>query len=524
MGTDESLDTSLINESLQKVAKGAGLVFIGTLLSLFLSFIGKVVIARYWAQSDYGVFSLSLVLLNICVIISTLGLREGVSRSIAYTRGKNENKKIPEIISISIYFSIISSIFLSLFLFLTSEIIAKNIFHEPALVSPLRIFSTAIPFFTLVYVMVSIFRGFNQIKPTVYFQLILRNTIFPLILAGIIFLNLSFISVFYAYVISLIITFTLLVIYAIKRFPPSIKLTKISITSPIAKELLFFSLPLLGVAMFQMIISWTDTLMLGSFKNAADVGLYNAALPLAYFISSPLNAMLLVYMPIASGLYAKDMLSEIRRNFSVLTKWLCSATFPLFLILFLFPEAILNFLFGHNYIFAAGALRILSLGFIISNFLGPNGATLIAMGKTHFMMWATLATAIINIALNAILIPFLGIVGASIASITALTSINIVRCWKLYSISKVHSLSKNLIKPAFVSGGVMFIIYIVSKNFFTTKFWMLPILFIIYYIIYGLAILFTKSFDIEDIEMLLLIEKKVGVNLRIIKKALERFV
>ncbi|MCK4732054.1 MAG: oligosaccharide flippase family protein [Methanophagales archaeon] len=149
--------------------------------------------------------------------------------------------------------------------------------------------------------------------------------------------------------------------------------------------------------MLGMIIAWADTLMLGYFKTSAMVGLYNTAHPLAHFITSPLEALLLVYMPVTSGLYAKGKMSEMRRNFSVLTKWLCSLTLPLFLILFLFPDVVLNFLFGANYIFAATALRILSLGFIVNNFLGPNGATLIAIGESKFIMWATLATAVLNV-------------------------------------------------------------------------------------------------------------------------------
>jgi len=521
---EESPDTTILNETLQKIAKGTGLVFIGTLISTFFAFVGKLIIARHWTSSSYGIFSLALVLLNICTIISTLGLQEGTSRSIAYIRGKNKNENIPEIISASIWFSVMASITLSLFIFLTSKIFSENIFHEPALLSPLKILSTAIPFFTLIYVLISIFRGFNQVKPMVYFQLILINTLFPLILVGIIFFNLSFINVFYAYAASLIITCILLIVYTIKYFSPSVKLTIISIISPIAKKLLIFSLPLMAVSMLRMIISWTDTLMLGSFKTSADVGLYNVALPLAVFVSFPLNAMQAIYLPVTSELYSKNMFSEIKKNFSILTKWISLATLPLFLILFLFSRIVIAFLFGNNYIFAADVLRILSLGFIISNFLGPNGTTLVVMGKTYFMMWATLAAAIINIALNAILIPLFGIVGAAIASVIGVTSINIIRCWKLYSISKIHPLSKNLIKPVLVSGGIIFIIYLISKNILTITFWVLPILFVVYYVIYGLAILFTKSIDREDINMMIAIEKKTGMDLRIVRNVLKKFI
>jgi len=98
MTVDESLDASLINESLQKVAKGAGIVFIGTVIGTILGFAERVLIARYYTQAQYGVFSLALVLLNIFAVIATLGLQEGVARQIAYYRGKGDDKKVRGII------------------------------------------------------------------------------------------------------------------------------------------------------------------------------------------------------------------------------------------------------------------------------------------------------------------------------------------------------------------------------------------------------------------------------------------
>jgi len=101
----------------------------------------------------------------------------------------------------------------------------------------------------------------------------------------VIFLNLSFTGVFYAYTVSLAIPCLLLIRYAIKHLPASIRYNAKQTANPVATELLLFSIPLLGVAMLQMIIAWTDTLMLGYFRLLADVGLYNAALPLAQNIA-----------------------------------------------------------------------------------------------------------------------------------------------------------------------------------------------------------------------------------------------
>jgi O-antigen/teichoic acid export membrane protein len=512
-----------LNDSLAKITKGTGIAFIGYLVSMLLGFVGRPVIARCGTEADYGVYSLALVILNICVVIAALGLTTGTSRSIAYARGKNDSEKVQKLIPASVQLTVIAGICLGIVVFFTSDIIAVKIFHDANLGLPLRIFAMGIPISALINVLVSVFQGFEDVKPTAYFQYILRSLLLPLFLLPVLFLNLPFTGVFYAFLGSLAVSCVVLIVYAVKRLPSPIRFSTRIGANPVARELLLFSLPLLGMAMLGLVIGSADTVMLGGLKSSAEVGLYNAARPLVDVISSPLPALGLIYLPVASGLYAQGSMLELRRNFSILTKWLVSATLPLFLILFLFPETVLGFLFGAGYTSAATALRILSLGLIINNFFGPIGPTLIVMGQVRFIMWAYLAAALLNVGLNFALIPPLGIEGAAIAYAVAINFVSLLYIGKLYSLARAQPLSKNLLKPVLASVVLVFLFQFIFRNFVTVTWWMLPLLLILYYGIYGLAILLTKSFDKEDIAMLLAIEKRAGMNLSFVKRILRRF-
>jgi O-antigen/teichoic acid export membrane protein len=512
-----------LNDSLVKIAKGTGIAFVGYLVSMLLGFISRPLLVRCGTEADYGVFSLASVILSICVVIAALGLPTATSRSIAYARGQNDSEKVQRLIPASVQLGVIAGISLGIILFFTSDIIAVKIFHDANLGLPLRIFALAIPISALINALISLFQGFDDVKPTAYFQYILRSLLLPLFVLPIFLLKLPFTGVYYASLASLIISCVVLIVYTVKRLPFPIGFRTRLGTNPVARELLLFSLPLLGMAMLGLIITSADTLMLGGLKSSVEVGLYNAARPLVDVIAAPLPALGLIYVPVASGLYAQGSMPELRRNFSLLTKWLVSATLPLFLILFLFPETVLSFLFGASYTSAATALRILSLGLIVNNFFGPSGPTLIVMGEVRFVMWVYLAAALLSVGLNFALIPPLGIEGAAIAYATAINFVNLAYCWKLYRLAKVLPLSKNLLKPALVSIALVFLFQFIFRNFVTVVWWMLPLLFILYYGIYGLAILLTKSFDNEDIAMLLAIEKRAGVNLSFVKRILRRF-
>ena len=516
--------SEIVNQSLQKIAKGTGIIFIGTIVGMLLGFVSRIIVVRCITQSEYGIVSLALVLLSIFATISTLGLSDGTARQIAFYRGKDDTLKIKGVMISSLQIALITSVLLSLVLFFTSNIISTNVFHSPELSSPLKIFSIAIPFFVLINIFISIFRGFDRVEPNVYFQNILRSVIYILFLAGAILLGLSFIGVIYAYLASIMLTCIAFAVYAMKKLPTSVKGKGEKNVNSVKKELLFFSLPLLAVSMFGMIMQWTDTLMLGYFKTPDVVGLYNAALPLANLIPVVLNAMVFLYIPITSRLYSQNLMSEMRRSHAILTKWIFSLTFPLFLIIFLFPETVLNILFGPRYIQAGLALQILALGMFIHIFLGPN-AVLMSVGKTRFLMWTTLIGAIMNITLNIFLIPPLGIIGAAIASASTLVVIKLLNTTKLYLLFGIHPFTKNYLKPILTSVLLVFVIFTFVKSMFDgIPFWLLLMLFLLFIGGYGLSILLTKSFDTEDIMMLLAIEERLGVNLAPIKRILKRFV
>lgn len=511
-----------INESLQKIAEGSSITFVGLILSMLPLLIIRLIIVRKWTESDYGVFSLAFSILTICWTLSTLGLHHGLIRNIAYARGRGEYEKIPVYISTSFWFSFIASAIIGLLLFIFSENISKNIFHDTTLVVPLQVVSFIIPFTTLINVIVVIYRGFDQVKPTVYFQQILINTLFPTFLIIMIIFDQSFINVFYALAISTIITFILLVYYSIKKIQTLEIFSIKSLKSPFSKELILFSFPLFITSIFAIIIGWADTILLGILKNTTDVGLYSAALPLAQIVSFPLIALLLIYLPIFSGLFAKNKSEEIKRSYSILTKWLCYTTLPLFFLLFLYPEPIITLLFGSSYASASFALRILSIGFIVNNLTGPCGITLIVMGRARFDMFSWIFAAIINVVLNIALIPKYGINGAAFAGGSSLIIVNIIKSLKLYSISEVQPLSKNLLKPTLLFVILIIPIYLVSNFYITINWWMIPLIFVLFYVIYFLTILTTKSLDEEDLNMIQLFENKAKIKLNIIKWVLSK--
>jgi O-antigen/teichoic acid export membrane protein len=515
---------SPLSDSLKKIARGTGVALAGTVLALLLGFVSRIIIARYGSEADYGVYSLAIVIMTFVITLVMLGLPDGSARYIAYFRGRGKEDKVRGVTSVSLQLAAVSGVVFGAALFFSADYLAINIFHTPDLAHALKIIAIGIPFFALINILASVFRGFDRMEPQAYFQYALFNVLFLLLVAALAVLHLPFVDIFYFYVGALILTFTGLLIYTSRKLPQPMAVTGWRSNTGVRKELLVFSLPLLATGVLAALTLTADTFLLGYFKTPEIVGLYNAARPMAQFISEPLALMMLIYAPVATGLYAKNLMDELKRSYIISTKWVVSITFPFFLVLCLFPEAVLNLLFGPAYVAAAPALRILSIGFIVGNLLGPRVATLVALGKIAFVFWVSLGLTAAYLLLNIVLIPPLGINGAAIALASSLTLGGIITAVKVYTLCRMQPLSSNLLKPIIASIVLAVIFKFATYGIAAITWWMLILFFILYYAIYGVAVLFTRSFDREDIALLLEIEKMSGINATPIKKVLRRFV
>ena len=504
-----------VNYELQRIARGAGIVFIGTVVSMFLGFLNRTIIARYFSTREYGVFSLVMTILNIALVIATFGFPDSLPREVAFYK-EREPSRIDSIISTALAIILLASLAVTTFLIFESTYIAQ-VFNEKSLVYALKVVSLALPFSALTGLFIGISRGFGRVREKVYYQNLLFPLLWFLLLGTGVLLKMEFYYALETYVTAQIITFSVLVMDLFR-----LRLLKLGpIDLKVGKKLIQVSMPLMLSGILWFVMNWIDTLMLGYYMTSDIVGLYNAASPLARLLLLLLNSVGFLYTPIATRFYAQGKINEMKIIYQILTKWTLLLTIPIFSLMFLFPEAIIKFFFGKKYLSASQALRILDLGLMAPVLLGLNGLSLIVIGENNFIVVWSLGSAAFNAVLNEALIPIYGLNGAAVA--TAISHIigNILGSLRLYQKTKIHPFSRNYLKII----GISFVLIGLSQNLhlrITNIQYVIPIL-IIFLGVYFLLILLSGSVEKEDLELLSEIERKLGVNLKI-TKILERFV
>lgn len=518
-------DNDLVSNSLGKLAKGVVVLFFAVILGIFFNFIARVIIAHFYTPNDYGLFNLFFTILSIFGVIAILGLGTGMTRFIGYYTGTGEKNKIKAVEGWGLLIGVASGITFGILLFFLAPVIAPFFSKESIFIEYLRIGAVTLPFYVLINTLITIFRGHQRMKERILFYDLGMNIVFLTLSFSVGLLTIQFIGVIWSMFIAISLMSIFFFLYYIKKHKSVLKnLNSYSFNLSMGKTILLFSLPLLMVDIMQQFLGWTDTLMIGYFMSASAVGFYEVAKPLSIFITTGLTVSVFLYAPLAASLYSQGKLNENKEIYSTLTKWICFLTLPLAMVLFFFSEIIISVFFGIAYISAAIPLKILSIAFFINTMTGPDGSTLTAYGKTKFLMYATVLTAVINFILNLIFIPKYGIVGAAFATGFSLILINIVRIYKLYLISGIHSLKPQNIKPILstIFLGSLLALILISTSM--PKILQAIIAFILLSVLFFTMILLTHSITKQDLILLELIERKIGINLSLFKRLFRKYI
>lgn len=213
------------------------------------------------------------------------------------------------------------------------------------------------------------------------------------------------------------------------------------------------------------IFATADTILIGYYLSNADVGIYRIAYQVtgaALFITTALNTAL---FPRMSRWNTDGDLLSIS---SALTR---AITFSLLLAIpvviggILLGDKLLYFLYGADFVAGTPTLVVLLVMQIVSVFLTLQITCLNAMNYPKDSFISTSLAAVTNICLNIIFIPFIGILGAAIATLISIT-LNAIISHVLLSrhleiIIERRSIAHILI-ATFVMAGIVLTLRIVS--------------------------------------------------------------
>ncbi|WP_457742591.1 flippase [Thermococcus sp.] len=500
---------------LGRAARGGAIALFGLIIAAIFGFLVRAIVGRVYGPYQYGVYNLTFTVFTITLTFVMLGFQMGVQRQVSYFLAKKPERTKELITTAVLTVTGTSSVGL-IFLELMRGKLPKYIGGGSLLPSLLSVLAIGLPITAVFNTLISTSQGFKRVREYVLYGKIaipLLYFVSVVVVSEVIRSTIKSIVTTYVFVQA---TGLLLIVRDLKR--AGILPGEVKFSPQLARVLVLFSVPLMLSNIVWFIMTWTDTLMLGHYLGSRIVGIYNAASPLARFIPVFLSAFTVIYSPIVTQLHAKGLVREINRFYTSITKWILLSTYPLFAILFLYPKPVIRTLFGTNYVEAGLSLMILALGFMLHSALGPNGLTIVSIGKPAQEMIGNVLGAILNVGINIALIPRYGMVGAAVA--TAI-SYGLANTYKQIILLKnnIKPFTKEYYKIITVGGAIIIMGHFIR----TDSIWIAILLVGVYSILFYFLSLVMRTLDRTDIEILRIFAKKLNINIDKVLTILERF-
>lgn len=404
----------------KEVVFGASSAFVLRITGAALSFALSVVLGRLLGASGVGLYFLAFSVVTIAAVVGRVGLDNALLRFSAASASSRDWASLKGLSSKGLRLTLAASTLMALLVYLLAPWISTNLFSDPGLSGPLRLMAFGIvptAFFTIVAQML---QGLRRTRDGIA---VLSVWAPAFCLAGAVALVPSWGIDGAAAAYAIAAAFGAVVAWwRWKKTTPQI--VGVAGDFPMAK-LLHSSVPLFWVALSQLVITLSATVMLGIWSTSADVGIYGAASRIVVLLGFIALAVTSIASPKFSALHHQGDTRALGTLAKSSTALLILAASPAFAIFFLMPEKVMG-LFGSEFAAGSNVVLILAMGQLVNIITGPAGNLLMMCGHERLVRNTLTASAFICVALNLLLIPPMGVIGAAIANAVTVTMENLV--------------------------------------------------------------------------------------------------
>ena len=415
------------DEDLLEIVRGTSLALGLRILGRAFGFGFNVLLARLLGAEGAGVYYLALTCTTIATVFGRLGLDNALLRYVAAASATGDWDQVAGVYRQAVRIAGMASGAASFLLFVLAPWIAASIFREPALAAPLRVMAFAVIPASLVNLQAESLKAVRRAGLATFLQGAAPSVFCLLLLSALWTKAGEPAQVALIYTVSMFGVFGL-GIWFWSRSAPEARGRRGYFEG---QRLMTTALPLLWISSMNLLMSFTDTIMLGIWTETQQVGLYNVAARIALLTTFILVAVNTMVAPKFAAFYEREDRSALgriaRQSATIATLF----ALPALIILIVWPAPVLS-IFGAEFMAASTTLTILAVGQFINVATGSVGYLLMMTGHERIMRNNLIFSALLNVALNWRLIPMYGIRGAAAATALSLITMNLVSMALVY--------------------------------------------------------------------------------------------
>lgn len=395
------------------LVRGAGGSFIVMIIGAVMAFCTNMLLARLMGVSQYGIYIYALTWINLLALVSKLGMDNSLLRFSAAYNAKNEWGLFRGILGHSIKYVFIASVLIGV----TAGIIIWFLKDYMGM-SQAKTFWIALlllPLLVLTGLRSATLRALKRVVKAALPESFFRPLII-VILASFSFLftqnDLSAIQVMLFNLIGLLVAFYIGTLWLIKHIPEQLHNAPADYRK---KEWIKVSLTMFFMSAMSLVLHQTDIIMIGILLDTEQVGVYSVASRVSGLVAFGLVAVNAIAVPMIAELYSTGKHQQLQRMITLAARGIFIVTLVACVALVVIGDYVLG-LFGEEFIIAYIPLLILMGGESVHALAGSVGFLMTMTGHQNQAAVIVGISALINITLNIMLIPRLGIIGAATAT------------------------------------------------------------------------------------------------------------
>jgi O-antigen/teichoic acid export membrane protein len=426
---------------LSKLARGGALNFGGAVANGLFSFLFVLLLTRLTGAARAGAFFEAIALFSIVANISQLGGDDGLVRMIPKYRVEGRIRDLRTALGVGLWPILVVGSLLAAVVFefagpLSHVFVHGKSGHEAVLASYIRVLAPFIPIAAATTAVFSATRGFGTMTPSVLVDNIGRSVARVPFAAIAIGASLGATALALSWAVPTLVAFLLGLVWlrallqrtqrgARKRWKAGgQEILPATPRGRVASEFWRFSAPRGLAGVFGITVYWLDTLLVGAYRGTKEAAIYTAAARFLYLGFFALGAIQLVIGPMISGLLTQGDRERARAVYQTATQWLVLASWPVYITIIAFAPFLLR-VYGKEFVAGQHVMVILGVAMLISIASGPVMMVLLMSGKSWWTLANSAVAVTLNVVLNMVLIPRLGMEGAAIAWLTSITFNNL---------------------------------------------------------------------------------------------------
>ncbi len=387
------------------VAEGARMASKGLIVLL---------LANYFLSPDeYGLLFLSLSVLGTGLLFSYLGFAKSAARYITEYKTRDPTQ-IPHIITTSLQYNLVSILVVSTAFVFGSGLIARFL-GEPAVQPFLVVGSLYIVTMTLSKFATVVFQGFNRVRWSACVGA-LSNVSLLVFTVAFLLAGLGSIGALAGYVIGHGIAAVVGLGVIFGRFVPNYAGTG-SADHELPGKILRYSVPLTITRSGHTLDKNVDTILVGFFLNPAAVGFYVLGKQIADFVTVPATSLGFAVSPAYGEQKASDALGRAGELYEHAFVHTVMLYLPAGAGLILIAEPMIRYVFGGDYLGAAPVVQVFGVYILLRAVDKITNDGLDFVGRARDRAIAKTSASVGNVALNVLLIPVIGVVGAALSTV-----------------------------------------------------------------------------------------------------------